>query len=137
MNKQRAAGTVRNAAYNRPMVQSNNPGGNTPAPLLASVSGAAIGVVSGDVTPDNFLVDKVMWHIGRRTISPKAHAYLLADDRIHRVELPSDKSTSPCLTDPEIVEVVAHVALNVFTNTLNNVSETEIDFPLVSLEAAA
>lgn len=63
------------------------------------------GVVSGDVTPDNFLVDKVMWHIGRRTISPKAHAYLLADDRIDRVELPSDKSTAPCLTDPEIVGI--------------------------------
>jgi uncharacterized peroxidase-related enzyme len=41
------------------------------------------------------------------------------------------------ITDAEIVEVVAHVALNVFTNTLNNVSETEVDFPLVPLEAAA
>jgi KUP system potassium uptake protein len=49
MNKQRAAGTVRNAAYNRPMVQSNNPGGNTPAPRLAAVSVAAMGVVYGDI----------------------------------------------------------------------------------------
>ena len=40
-------------------------------------------------------------------------------------------------TDAEIVEVIAHVALNVFTNTLNNVSETEIDFPRVELNAAA
>ena len=29
------------------------------------------GVVSGDVTPDNFLVDKVMWYISRRIISPE------------------------------------------------------------------
>jgi uncharacterized peroxidase-related enzyme len=41
------------------------------------------------------------------------------------------------LTDAEIVEVVAHVALNVFTNYLNNVAETTIDFPEVSLTAAA
>lgn len=41
------------------------------------------------------------------------------------------------LTDAEIVEVVAHVALNVFTNYLNNVAETTIDFPVVPLAAAA
>jgi uncharacterized peroxidase-related enzyme len=41
------------------------------------------------------------------------------------------------LTDAEIVEVVAHVALNVFTNYLNSVAETTIDFPEVSLTAAA
>ena len=41
------------------------------------------------------------------------------------------------ITDTEVVEVVAHVALNVFTNYLNNVSQTEIDFPVVSLAAAA
>lgn len=38
------------------------------------------------------------------------------------------------LSDVEIVEVVGHVALNVFTNYLNNVSHTEIDFPVVELE---
>jgi uncharacterized peroxidase-related enzyme len=32
-------------------------------------------------------------------------------------------------TDGEIAEIVAHVALNTFTNYLNNVAETEIDFP--------
>ena len=41
------------------------------------------------------------------------------------------------LTDTEIVEVVAHVALNVFTNYLNSVAGTIIDFPEVSLTAAA
>jgi len=35
------------------------------------------------------------------------------------------------LTDGEIVEVVAHVALNVFTNYLNILAGTEIDFPIV------
>ena len=41
------------------------------------------------------------------------------------------------VTDAEVVEVVGHVALNVFTNYLNNVSETAIDFPLVTLDVAA
>lgn len=41
------------------------------------------------------------------------------------------------ITDPEIVEVVGHVALNVFTNYLNNVADTTIDFPVVALEQAA
>jgi uncharacterized peroxidase-related enzyme len=34
--------------------------------------------------------------------------------------------------DAEIAEVVAHVALNVFTNYFNNVAGTTIDFPRVS-----
>lgn len=41
------------------------------------------------------------------------------------------------LTDAEIVEVVAHVALNVFTNYLNSVAGTTIDFPVVPLADAA
>jgi uncharacterized peroxidase-related enzyme len=31
--------------------------------------------------------------------------------------------------DAEIAEIVAHVALNVFTNYFNTVAETEVDFP--------
>jgi uncharacterized peroxidase-related enzyme len=41
------------------------------------------------------------------------------------------------LSDGEVVETVAHVALNVFTNYLNNLAGTEVDFPLVALEQAA
>ncbi|MCL6729765.1 carboxymuconolactone decarboxylase family protein [Sphingomonas hankyongi] len=35
------------------------------------------------------------------------------------------------LADGEIVEVVANVALNIFTNYLNGAADTEIDFPVV------
>ena len=41
------------------------------------------------------------------------------------------------LTEGEIVEVVAHVALNVFTNYLNNVAQTTVDFPVVAIDAVA
>lgn len=36
-------------------------------------------------------------------------------------------------TDGEITEIVGHVALNVLTNYFNNLAETEIDFPVVSV----
>ena len=35
-------------------------------------------------------------------------------------------------TDGEIAEIIAHVALNVFTNYFNRAAQTEIDFPLVT-----
>jgi uncharacterized peroxidase-related enzyme len=42
-----------------------------------------------------------------------------------------DAARSAGLTDGEIAEVVAHVALNVFTNYFNHVAATDIDFPEV------
>ncbi len=47
------------------------------------------------------------------------------------------ESRAAGISDVEIVEVVGHVALNVFTNYLNNVARTEIDFPVVAVDAAA
>ena len=35
-------------------------------------------------------------------------------------------------SDAEIAEVVAHVAMNIFTNYFNHVAETEVDFPEVA-----
>lgn len=39
--------------------------------------------------------------------------------------------------DGQIVEIVQHVALNVWTNYLNEVAKTDIDFPVVSTNIAA
>ncbi|OYU33574.1 carboxymuconolactone decarboxylase family protein [Novosphingobium sp. PASSN1] len=40
-------------------------------------------------------------------------------------------------TDAQIIEIVQHVALNIWTNTFNNVFQTEIDFPVVTARVAA
>jgi alkylhydroperoxidase family enzyme len=40
-------------------------------------------------------------------------------------------------SDAEIVEIVQHVALNTWTNYINEVAGTEIDFPVVSARLAA
>jgi uncharacterized peroxidase-related enzyme len=42
-----------------------------------------------------------------------------------------DKARQAGITDGEIAEVVANVALNILTNYLNHVAQTDIDFPKV------
>jgi len=39
--------------------------------------------------------------------------------------------------DGEIAEIIAHVALNVFTNYFNNTAEVEVDFPKIALRQSA
>ncbi|HET7064968.1 MAG TPA: carboxymuconolactone decarboxylase family protein, partial [Rudaea sp.] len=39
--------------------------------------------------------------------------------------------------DAQIIEIVQHVALNTWTNYINSIAETEIDFPLVATREAA
>jgi len=63
-------------------------------------------VVSGEVTPDNFLVDKVMGTITRRTISAKTLEYRLADSgAVVAAEVEASRQSVPCLTDDEILAV--------------------------------
>lgn len=40
-------------------------------------------------------------------------------------------------SDAQVLEIVAHVALNTLTNYVNSVAATEIDFPVVAPRAAA
>jgi uncharacterized peroxidase-related enzyme len=40
-------------------------------------------------------------------------------------------------SDAEIIEIVQHVALNVWTNYINSVAQTDIDFPVVAARNAA
>ena len=39
--------------------------------------------------------------------------------------------------DAEIIEIVLAVALNTFTSYVNEVAQTDIDFPVVDLQRAA
>jgi uncharacterized peroxidase-related enzyme len=40
-------------------------------------------------------------------------------------------------TDGEIAEIIAHVALNIFTNYFNNTAAVEVDFPKIPLRKSA
>ncbi|MFN8167328.1 MAG: PEP/pyruvate-binding domain-containing protein [Candidatus Nanopelagicales bacterium] len=60
-------------------------------------------VVAGEVTPDNYRVDKVMLDITRRIVSEKTHEYVLTDhDTVEKVEVEPDRVSAPCLTDNEL-----------------------------------
>lgn len=47
-----------------------------------------------------------------------------------------DAVKSAGYSDGEIVEIIAHVALNTLTNYVNEVLDTEVDFPAVTTNAA-
>lgn len=65
-------------------------------------------VVSGEVTPDNFLVDKVLLEVSRREISHKAHEYRLTDhDSVEKAAVDESRADSPCLTDPQLKAIAA------------------------------
>ena len=49
----------------------------------------------------------------------------------------SKRSRSAGYSDAEIIEIVLHVALNTWTNYINEVAKTDIDFPAVKVEKAA
>jgi pyruvate,water dikinase len=67
-------------------------------------------VVSGEVNPDNFLVDKVMGAVTKRTISAKTLEYALTDDdTVTAVPVDAARQSVPCLTDDEI-QAVAGIA---------------------------
>jgi len=60
-------------------------------------------VVSGEVTPDNFLVDKVIHEIVERNLSDKHIEYRLTDGgSIDKVEVEADRREIACVTDDEL-----------------------------------
>jgi pyruvate,water dikinase len=64
-------------------------------------------VVAGEVTPDSYLVDKVLSEITRRVVSDKAVEYRPAPDGrgIVQVAVPAGRRTRPCLSDEQVTEV--------------------------------
>lgn len=77
---------------------------------IDSAWGFGEAVVAGEVTPDHFLVDKVVHEVTRRVVSAKEHEFVLgADDRVHRVATDPARVGAPSLSDAEI-RAVARLA---------------------------
>lgn len=64
-----------------------------------------------------------------RTDAILKFAAKLVVDRGHAADSDVDGLRTAGLTDGEIGEVIANVALNIFTNYFNHVADTEVDFP--------
>lgn len=64
-------------------------------------------VVSGEVTPDHFLVDKITYDIVRRDISAKTVEFRPNPTRrvVERREVPPERASAPSLSDEEILEL--------------------------------
>ena len=81
-------------------------------------------------------------NLGGRSEDPKTQAALdfaraivqtrgrITDDRVAAVRAAG-------FSEAELVEIVAHVGMNIFTNYFNHIAGTEIDFPLVNTTEAA
>lgn len=73
---------------------------------------------------------------------PKADAAVrfavnVAQERGHVSDAAVQTVKSAGFGDAEVMEIVLHVALNTLTNYVNEVAQTEIDFPAVELRRAA
>jgi len=64
-------------------------------------------------------------------------AFIVAQERGHISDADFAAVKLAGYTDGQIIEIVQHVALNVWTNTFNNVFQTEIDFPAITARKAA
>ena len=63
-------------------------------------------VVSGEVTPDNFLVDKVLREVVKREISAKLVEYRLTDDGVvEKLPIEDERRDSASVTDEQLVGV--------------------------------
>ena len=76
---------------------------------------------SGDAKADAALV------FARKVLDARGH---VSDADLASVRLAG-------FSEPQVIEIVTTVALNVLTNYVNNVAETDIDFPLVLAAQAA
>lgn len=63
-------------------------------------------VVSGEVTPDNYLIDKVIHEIVHRNVSKKEIEYRLTDDgTVQKVEVEAERQEMACMSDEELQAV--------------------------------
>jgi uncharacterized peroxidase-related enzyme len=76
-----------------------------------------------------------------RSNDPKADAALrfartVAETRGHVSDADIVAVKAAGYSEPQVVEIVLLVAINFLTNLVNNVADTDIDFPVVSAKAA-
>ncbi|MCP4693539.1 MAG: phenylphosphate synthase subunit beta [Desulfobacterales bacterium] len=85
-----------------------NPATGDPSTIVIDANwGFGESVVSGECTPDNFVVDKVSMDVVRKTISSKDCLYT-TNPETHQVEkrdLPEERKNNQCIIDEDIIEL--------------------------------
>jgi len=82
--------------------------GNQSKVVVEGNWGLGESVVSGDITPDSFIVDKESGKIDQ-IISKKPHMVVYTDTGTAMVAVPEDQQELPCLQEDELREIV-HIA---------------------------
>jgi pyruvate,water dikinase len=86
-----------------------NPVTGDPSMVAINASwGLGIGVVGGELTPDDYLVSKITGEVVRRTVSTKHVEYVPdpAGRGTIRRDVPADRRDEPCVGDEELVALV-------------------------------
>ncbi|MCX5807354.1 MAG: PEP/pyruvate-binding domain-containing protein [Proteobacteria bacterium] len=63
-------------------------------------------VVSGDITPDSFIINKIDMAIESRSVAEKTKMVVFGETGTIIVEIPETLKKTPCLDDNEILEIV-------------------------------
>jgi pyruvate,water dikinase len=88
-----------------------NPVSGDPSVVCVDASwGLGLGVVGGEVTPDQYMVSKVTGEIVRRTVNRKAIEYRAAGrggQGTERVAVDEQRADAPCLDDDALRELLA------------------------------
>ena len=86
-----------------------NPVSGDPSMVALNASwGLGIGVVAGELTPDDYLVSKITGEVVRRTVSTK-HVEYVPDPMGRgtvRLEVPAERRDEPCLSEEALVGLV-------------------------------
>lgn len=86
-----------------------NPVSGDPSMVTVNAAwGLGMGVVGGEVTPDDYLVSKVTGEVVRRTVGSKAVEYVPdeAGRGVVRQEVLAERRQSPCLSDEALAALV-------------------------------
>lgn len=75
--------------------------------------------------------------VDSKTTAALTFATRVLETKGHVTDVDVDAVREAGYSDGEIAEILAHVALNVFTNYFNTAAQVEIDFPKVSYAEAA
>ncbi len=89
------------------MFTLNPANGDTSTIVVDANWGFGESVVSGECTPDNFVVNKVTLEIIKRTISPKECLYTTNPEThaVERHEIPEERRTNQCIIDDDIISL--------------------------------
>ncbi len=85
------------------MFTLNPTNGDESQVVIESAWGLGEAIVSGEVTPDRFVVDKVTKEVVERVISPKLVWCVYKDGKVTHESVPENLRNEPSLSDEEIV----------------------------------